>query len=190
MSWFQALIDFLAKFWPFVIIEQWERGVPMVFGKVRRRWAWRRTPLQPGLYVLVPWFTHIEPVEITKRPVSTPLLDITLSDGKTTLSYSATAVMQVRDPVEAVTQVDDYRRSAVEYVASVTSMVLALEDHLRLAAGRRPMLISRTILPKINAETEQFGVTVRDVMFTNFVLDEPSIRLRQDSAISSTAWDD
>jgi len=185
-SWVEALLNFLAKFWPFVLVNQWERGVPMLFGRVCRRWCFLAAPLPPGLFVYFPWFSEIETVSIVPNPVSTPMLDLTLSDGKS-LSYSVTAIMQVFDPVLAITTVDDYRESMLELLGSKTSEILGEEDAVRMEHGKRRALI-RKILTEVDRDTQVFGVATTALRFTNLVIDEPTIRVRSDSALSGLQW--
>ena len=68
----ETLINLLKSFWPFVIVDEYERGVFYFFGRAQ---YWN---LKPGLYAYVPWFTDIVTVSVVPFPVSTALLNITL----------------------------------------------------------------------------------------------------------------
>jgi regulator of protease activity HflC (stomatin/prohibitin superfamily) len=59
----RALIDIIQFVWPFRVVDQWEKGGYYVCG----RW-WKE--MGPGLKVVVPWFTHVEPVSIVPALVS------------------------------------------------------------------------------------------------------------------------
>ena len=200
MSWIQALWDILTEFWPFVVIEQWEQGVPQVFGRVVERGGlsklsdWLHLPfrlengaLMPGLYFVIPWFTHIEPVDIVPAPIGTPMLNITLKDGKTTLSFSVTAVVSVSNPILAVTRVDDYEESASELITAKLAEKLAEVDTSRCDPENRKRLLS-DLLRWCNDETGQYGVKVHSLRFTNFAFNQRAYRLLTDSALGSSAW--
>ena len=200
MSWFEAIIDFISEFWPFIVVEEWEQGVPQVFGRVQKPgWlSWvadrvhmpfraKNEALIPGLYVVVPWFSHVEPVDIVPAPIGTPMLNITLKDGKTTLSFSVTAVVSVSNPILAVTRVDDYEESASELITAKLAEKLAEVDTSRCDPENRKRLLS-DLLRWCNDETGQYGVKVHSLRFTNFAFNQRAYRLLTDSALGSSAW--
>ena len=199
MSWIEALWDILTEFWPFVVIEEWEQGVPQVFGRVQDTgWlSWvadqlyvpfraKNGALVPGLYFVIPWFTHIEPVDIVPAPIGTPMLNITLRKGKT-LSFSVTAVVSVDNPILAVTRVDDYEESASELITARLAEKLADVDEGRVDPENRKRLLV-DLLRWCNEETSQYGVKVHSLRFTNFAFDQRAYRLLTDSALGSTSW--
>jgi len=200
LNFIQSILEFLSEFWPFVIVEQWERGVLQVLGRVQERGGWfarlanrlhmgfreENGCLKPGLYFIIPWFSHVECVDIVVAPISTPLHNITLKDQRT-LSYSATALVQVTDPIDAITQVDDYKESASELVSSKLSEKLADVDGTRLDPENRRRLLP-DLLRWCNEDTQQYGVTVLGLRFTNFALNQRAYRLLTDSAVGALAW--
>ncbi|MHC4503551.1 MAG: SPFH domain-containing protein, partial [Planctomycetota bacterium] len=194
-----ALWDIVTEFWPFVVVDEWEQGVPQVFGRVvKRGWlSWLADKLKmpfraengallPGLYFVIPWFTHIEPVDTVPAPIGTPMLNITLKSGKT-LSFSVTAVVSVSNPILAVTRVDDYEESASELVTARLAEKLADVDAARVdPENRRRLLVD--LLRWCNEETEEYGVRVHSLRFTNFAFDQRAYRLLMDTALGSAAW--
>ncbi len=181
MNFLETLLDFLARFWPFDIVDEWEEGVFYFCGR-----AWRKK-YPPGVYGFIPWFTRIETVSVVPTVISTPLLNITLMDGKT-LCYSATAIVQVIDPWLALNAIDDYQESVGELVASRVSSKLASVDAERLDLERRGRLLP-DLIRWLNQDTEQYGVTVRDLRFTNFAINQRAYRLLTDTALNSMVWD-
>lgn len=175
MNFIESLISFLERFWPFVIIDQWERGVFRIFGRVYFQ------PLPPGLYPFLPWFMSIEQVSVVPNPIGSPLLNITLRDGKT-LSYSIMATVQVEDPVAAIVNIDDYKESTIEAITSVVSEKLAEVDANRLEPEKRGRLRA-DLLRWVNEETLKFGIRVLSLRFTNFALNQKAYRLLTDSAL-------
>ena len=199
MSWIQALWDILTEFWPFIVIEEWEQGVPQFFGRVvKRGWvSWvadlihmpfrlKNDAFRPGLYFVIPFFTHVEPVDTVPAPIGTPMLNITLKKGKT-LSFSVTAVVSVANPILAVTRVDDYEESASELITAKLAEKLAEVDENRVDPENRKRLLT-DLLRWCNEETMEYGVRVHSLRFTNFAFEQRAYRLLTDSALGSTSW--
>jgi len=177
MNFLQTLIDFLGEFWPLVIVDQWEHGCYYVIGRAKRR------VLKPGVYPIIPWFMDVETVSVVPTPISTPLLNITLKDGKT-LSYSLTAVIQVDNAYRALNTIDDYKESVGELIASKASEKLADVEAARVdPEGRRRLL--GDLLRWCDAETEQYGVRVHALRFTNFAINQRAYRFLVDTALGS-----
>lgn len=179
-NWLATLFEFLANFWPLAKVEQWERGVYYVWGHALKR------TLGPGIYPFIPWFMDVRPVSMVSAPLSTPLLNVTLSDGRT-LGYSVTSVVVVRDAWHALNSIDDYRESTSEIIASKVSEKLAEVDAGRLDSERRKRLLS-DLLRWVNEDTQAFGVEVLALRFTNFAIDQRAYRLLVDTALASIAW--
>jgi regulator of protease activity HflC (stomatin/prohibitin superfamily) len=181
MNWLATLISFLERFWPLAQVEQWEIGTYYILGRAMK---WQ---LKPGwLYPIIPWFTRVETVSVVPHPLSTPLLNITLSDGRT-LGYSATAIVSVFDPWLALNAIDDYEESTTELIASKTSEFLAQEDADRLNHSRRGRLIN-SLINEANKELNEYGVMVSALRFTNFALEQRTYRLLTDSAVMSMSF--
>lgn len=179
-NWLATLFEFLAKFWPLAIVEQWEQGVFYIFGRAMR---WK---LGPGLYPFIPWFMQIRTVNMVPAPVGTPLLNVTLSDSRT-LGYSVTAVVVVRDAWHALNSIDDYQESTSEIIASKVSEKVAEVDAVRLDSEKRKRLLA-DLLRWVNEDTQAFGVEVLALRFTNFAIDQRAYRLLTDTALASIAW--
>jgi len=64
MNFLDTLVEFLSRFWPLAIVEQWERGVFYCLGRAYRR------SLPPGLYPFVPWFMRIDGVSVVPSPIT------------------------------------------------------------------------------------------------------------------------
>lgn len=182
MNFLDTLLNFLAEFWPFVVIEEWEEGVFYWFGHACKK------RYKPGLKVFIPWFTRMEGVSVVAVPFSTPLLNITLRDGKT-LGYSATAIVKVIDPWKALNAIEDYRESVGELVASMTSTKLAMVDASRLDPEKRTRLIT-DLLKWLNEDTKQYGIEVMALRFTNFAINQRTYRFLTDTALTATGWGD
>lgn len=186
MNWVQSVIEFLERFWPLVKVDHCERGTLYVLGKARRSYLWIKQPLNPAVYAIIPWFMEITTVSVVPTPISSPLLNITLRDGRT-LSYSVTAIVRVTDPWKALNEIDDYTESTAELVASRVSEKLAEVDGSRVDPENRKRLLT-DLKRWINDDTNAFGVEVVDLRFTNFAINQKAYRLLTDTALSSPAW--
>lgn len=180
MNWLATLLDLLKSFWPLALVSQWERGFYVVWGHALKR------QIGPGIYPFIPWFMDVSAVSIVPAPVSTPLLNITLRDGRT-VGYSVTAIVQVTDVWHAINSIDNYKESTSECVASKVSEKLGEVDASRLDSDKRRRFLS-DLLRWVNEDTNQFGVEVRALRFTNFALNQRAYRILADSALASSNW--
>lgn len=179
-NFLQTLFEFLSQLWPFRMVEQWEEGVYYMFGRARTK------RLTRGVYPVIPWFFEVRTASTVPAPVSTPLLNITLSDGRT-LGYSATAIVRVADVWKALNEVDDYGESTSELVASRLSEKFMSVDAARLDYENRKRLLA-DLKRWVGEDLERFGVELMDLRLTNFAINQRAYRFLTDSAVASTAW--
>jgi regulator of protease activity HflC (stomatin/prohibitin superfamily) len=199
MSWLQVALDFLYQFWPFVQIDPWERGVMFFSGRVvKPGWFSRLATkigmpfrdetghLLPGTYFFIPWLQDVSGVDVVPVPIGTPMLNITLDD-KRTLSFSVTFIVRVFDPTMALCEVDDYKESTGEIIASKVAEKLMEVDATRIDSEKRKRLLS-SLRSWVNDDTEVFGVEVLDLRFPNFAVEQKAYRILSDTALASIAW--
>lgn len=172
------LIDCLAYIWPFRIVREWERGGYMVMGK------WRRE-VGPGCYVVVPFFMDVHEISVAEAICGTPRLDITLKD-RSTLSFSASATVQVVNVTKAVLSVDEYKETIRELLAAVLAEKLAEVDAERLAPDKRGRLMA-DLRRWVAEAAEPYGVDVKRVVFTSFLQNAKAHRLIIDQS-SPVQW--
>lgn len=164
----RLLLDAIAYIWPLRIVKEWERGGYLVCGR------WRRE-VGPGLYPVVPWFTEVMELSVAEAIVGTGRQDITLSDGST-LSFSATATVGVCDIKLALTAVDSVTETTQELLASVLADKLAEVDAARLTPEKRGRLFA-DLKRWVATEAALYGIEVRTVRFTSFLLNTKAHRL-------------
>ena len=182
---FSLLKELVIYLWPFRIVSEWERGLYLVFGKHYTRWPIHPTgTLQPGLKVVVPFFTEVVETSVVRDPDSTPLQHITLKDGSA-LSFSVTVVYETFDVKLALLTVADYTKSVMELATAILCEKLADVDPERLHPDKRGRLLS-DLLRWVNDGTQDFGVKVVSLRFTNFVRNPRTLRLLADKATFST----
>lgn len=162
------ILEVLEFVWPFRKVMAWERGVLFVFGRYRRT-------LEPGVYPIVWWFAEVRPVEVVRDNWTTPLQTITVRDGGT-LTFSATASLEVFDAAEALTKVVDHAESAMEDVSAILADKLADLDAARLEPDRRRALL-KTCTAAVNETLGSYGMRVTNLRFNNFIRDIRAYRL-------------
>lgn len=164
----RVLLEFIEFLWPLRRVEQWELGGYYVFG----RW-WKK--VGPGVWPIIPWFLDVKTVSVAEAIVGTGRLDITLAD-KSMLSFAATATVQVTDIYAALNLVDAYHETMQELLASVLAEKLASVDPTRMEPEGRGRLAS-DLKRWVATEAEQYGIEVKKVRFTSFIVNAKAHRL-------------
>ena len=164
----RLLLDFIEFLWPLKRIEQYEEGVVMVLGRYKKT-------VGPGVYFRVPWFTDVHAVSVVWGAITTGRNDITMKDGKT-LSFAANSLCRVVNAQKAMIDIHDHENGMHVILSSVLAERLAEIDPERLAPDKRARL--NTDLRKwVEQEAAEFGVEVKWVRFTSFVVNPRTYRL-------------
>lgn len=176
-NWLQTLIQTLQYLWPFAKLSWWERGVYYIWGR-------KIGEVGRGVWPVIPFFTELWATVIVPDVAVTPLLTITLKDGRF-LTYSATAVCQIVDVTKAFHGVNKVTESIEEMLAAITAEFLADVDPDRLDTGSRKRLVN-SVVKKLNEEMAFMGVIVHSVRFSNFGIGLRAYRLLTDTALIET----
>jgi regulator of protease activity HflC (stomatin/prohibitin superfamily) len=174
----RLLIDIIKYIWPFDVVKQWQRGVLLVCGRHCRLFAASDGTYGPGLKLKIPYFMEWYVLRTVTRPISTPLLPITLRDG-TFLSFSATIHLRVVDAKAALFNTDLYEQTALEDTAAVLCRELmeampGRADPEQYARFRRLLASSKE---KINECLAAYGCEAVELTFTNYVYGARTYRL-------------
>lgn len=170
---FAQIVEFIKMCWPLRTVGPWERGGLIVCGK------WKRE-VGPGVYWVFPYFMDVHEISVAEAICGTPRLDITLKD-RSTLSFSASATVQVTDVTKAVCVVDDYKETIRELLAAVLADKLADVDADRLLPDKRGRLLA-DLRKWTQAEAEPYGIEVKAIRFTSLLQSVKSHRLIIDQA--------
>ena len=162
------LIEVLEFIWPFRKVMEWEMGVLYVNGRYRRT-------VGPGVYPIFWWFVEIRTVDVVRDNWTTPLQTITVRDGGT-LTFSATASLEVFDAALATNAVLNNAESAMEDVSAILADTLADLDVARLDPERRSRLL-KTCTAAVNETLGSYGMRVTNLRFNNFVRDIRAYRV-------------
>lgn len=159
MSWVQVVLDFLRQFWPFEIVYSYQKGV--------RFWCGHDTAeLDPGLYMFVPFFGHIETVNVKPDILRLSNQNLTTRDGlgvscDLTVAYE---IFDARAAHVAVQQVvdnlaDEARAALAIGVRTHTYDEILTDQHATEAH----------MLEAVNATAEEWGVIVSRVSLVDFI---------------------
>lgn len=160
---FKLVLDVFGLFWPFHLVHTWEQGVLYVFGRYQ-------CTLSPGLKLVFPWFMQIMNVSVARWIEKSRLRTVTLPDN-TALTYSATFEFQVINPAKAMNDLQQYNETVFE-----------------LASGHLSQLLSEAPAPERNCESlrqqidsvlQEVGVALTTLLFDDFVIGVPTLRLLQ-----------
>jgi regulator of protease activity HflC (stomatin/prohibitin superfamily) len=168
-----TLLQFAEFLWPLHKVQQWEKGMYTVCGRF-----WKE--VGPGVYPKLPWFCEIHSTTLAWRPVGTGRCDITTKDGHL-LTFSAIAMFRVVDLWKAMVVVHDDEHAFLNMVTSVLSEKLAEVEVERFAPDKRGRLNS-SLQGWVKQEAEEFGLEVRWVRFTAFIVNPKAFRLLSESA--------
>lgn len=162
------IVEVLEFVWPFRKVMAWERGVLYVNGKYRRT-------LEPGVYLILWWFMEIRTVDVVRDNWTTALQTITVRDGGT-LTFAATASLEVFDVADAMNNVVNHSESAMEDVSAILADKLADLDVARLDPDRRRALL-KTCIATLNETLGTYGTKVTALRFNHFIRDIRAYRL-------------
>jgi regulator of protease activity HflC (stomatin/prohibitin superfamily) len=165
--------QFVHLLWPFHKVEQWEGGIYTTFGKF-----WK--DVGPGIYPVIPWFFEIHSTTYAWRPLGTGRHDI-LTKGGVLLTFEAIAFFRVVDIRKAFTVVHDDEHSMLNLLTSVLAEKLAEVEPERFAPDKRGRL-NTSLQTWVSQEAAEFGLEVKWVRFTTFVLNPKTFRLLNESA--------
>lgn len=174
----KLVIEICQLLWPFRLVRADEAGGWLVCG----HW-WKQ--VGPGCYPVVPWFTDIEKIPISKGIVSTPRLDIPLSDGNR-LTFSASATAQVIDIRLALLSMDDYRETTQEMLSAILADKLMEVDAERITKPEKRGRLFGDLRRWVQDEASEYGLELSKIRFTSLVVDAPVMRLLNDQG--GTQW--
>ncbi len=141
-------------------VKQYERGVVLTMG--------RYTSLQePGWRIIIPIFQQMEKVDLRVKAVDVPDQKVITRDN-VSASINAVIYYKVSDAAKAVLAVENFR-FAVSQLAQTTMRNIVGGAALDEVLAERDKLSER-IQQIIDAETDEWGVTVENVELKDFFL--------------------
>ena len=167
------VFEFIEFLWPLSKVEQWEGGVYQVFGKMRKC-------VGPGIWPKFPWFIDVHVTSTAWRPIGTGRHDITTKDGNM-LTFEAIALFRVVELKKSMVVIHDDEHGMLNLLTSVLAERLAEGDPERFAPEKRGRL-NTSLQQAVEREAAEFGLEVKWVRFSTFVLNPKTFRLLSESA--------
>lgn len=161
MNWFQALVDFLTRFWPFEIVHSYERGVRFWLGKP----SLESSP--PGLKVFVPWFGSVYTVPVMPDVIKLLNQNVTTKDGKSLL-ISANIRYEITDAVAAHCNVQDLINNLADEARSHIASQMREQVYEELLHDQTTF--EKAAKKAMTPVVKEWGVKVLRVSLADFVV--------------------
>lgn len=142
------------------VINQYERGVVLTFGKFSGI-------KNPGLRLLFPYIQTMRKVDVRSTPIDVPKQEVITKDN-VTVSVDAIVYFRVLDAGKAVLETTNYVYATSQFAQAALRDVTGdfeLEDLL----SQRD-IISQKIKEIVDAETDKWGIDVENVKLQNIEL--------------------
>jgi regulator of protease activity HflC (stomatin/prohibitin superfamily) len=159
MSWIQYLFDFIGRFWPFVVVYSFQRGVRFWCGVDRKI-------LEPGLYAFLPGLGHIEIVNVKEDILRLENQNLTTKDG-TALHVSSNSTYEVIDARKAFCAVQDYKNNLADECR--TQLARGIREYTYAELLEDQSGLEESLCEDMNAAAEPWGITVSRVGLADFV---------------------
>jgi regulator of protease activity HflC (stomatin/prohibitin superfamily) len=168
VNWFSAVIEFLERFWPLEKVMEFERGVPYLNGHLRERATWwcYGGNLEPGLYVIVPWFMEIHQVAVKPDILKLWNLNVTTRDDKP-IRLRANVRYEIFDAVKAWNEVQDFKDNLGDEARTHIASVVRERDYSELLGDQGK--IERECKNEMNKVVKDWGIKVIRVGITDFI---------------------
>jgi len=133
------------------VVQEYERGVIFRLGRVLR-------PARgPGLFFIIPIIDRMVKVDLRVVTLDIPSQEAITSDG-VTVKVNAVAYFRVIDPIDAIVQVEDYRRATWQIAQTTLRSVLGQSELDELLSQRER--INQKLQHIIDEHTEPWGIKV------------------------------
>lgn len=159
MNWFSAIIDFLTRFWPFEVVYSYQRGIRFWLGTDTKE-------LGPGLYMFIPYFGHIEVVNVAPDVLKLFDQNVTTKDGVGVM-ISANVLYTVVDPRASFINVHDLHHSLGDAFRRHIAKRVREWTWDELYANQTEL--ERSIKRTMTNSVKDWGVRVDDAGFTCFI---------------------
>lgn len=174
----RLVIEIIQYLWPFRKTASYQRGVYRVFGRaIHGKW-WFNNP-EPGLKLVVPFFTEVEGYLVVPDPLTLPRQSLTVRDGRALVCQALMTVV-VEDIYLAIEAVAGYVVSSQEVASGKIATRLMTAEPPELEPDNRGRLLGG-LKQSINSDLAKFGCRCTDLTFTQFAFAR-TYRLFNDSA--------
>ncbi len=148
------------------IVQEYERGVIFRLGRVQGAKG-------PGLFFIIPIIDRMFKVDLRTVTLDVPSQEAITGDN-VTVKVNAVVYFRVIDPVNAVIQVEDYRRATWQIAQTSLRNVIGQSDMDHILQERER--INETLQHIIDEATEPWGIKVSIVEIKDVELNQSMIR--------------
>jgi regulator of protease activity HflC (stomatin/prohibitin superfamily) len=159
VSWVQAIFDFIRQFFPFEIVWSYQRGIRFWLGVDRKE-------LPPGLYMFLPFFGHIETVNVMPDVMKLWKFTPTTKDG-VALTVSANIRYEITDARAAFCAVQDYKDNLGDECR--THLAARIRDCTYQELLEDQKKIERLSKDTMTTAVKDYGVRILRVGIVDFV---------------------
>lgn len=148
------------------IVQEYERGVIFRLGRVIGAKG-------PGLFLIVPILDRMIKVDLRTVTLDVPSQEAITADN-VTVKVNAVVYFRVIDPVDAIIQIEDYRRATWQIAQTSLRNVIGQSELDRLLQDREA--INETLQGIIDEATEPWGIKVSIVEVKDVELNQNMVR--------------
>ncbi len=148
------------------IVQEYERGVIFRLGRVMGAKG-------PGLFFIIPIIDRMFKVDLRTVTLDVPAQEAITGDN-VTVKVNAVVYFRVIDPVNAVIQVEDYRRATWQIAQTSLRNVIGQSDMDHILQERER--INETLQHIIDEATEPWGIKVSIVEIKDVELNQSMVR--------------
>jgi regulator of protease activity HflC (stomatin/prohibitin superfamily) len=148
------------------IVQEYERGVIFRLGRVVGAKG-------PGLFFIIPIIDRMIKIDLRTVTLDVPAQEAITGDN-VTVKVNAVVYFRVVDPVNAVVQVEDYRRATWQIAQTSLRNVIGQSDMDHILQERER--INETLQHIIDEATEPWGIKVSIVEIKDVELNQSMIR--------------
>ncbi len=148
------------------IVQEYERGVIFRLGRVMGAKG-------PGLFFIIPIIDRMFKVDLRTVTLDVPAQEAITGDN-VTVKVNAVVYFRVIDPVNAVIQVEDYRRATWQIAQTSLRNVIGQSDMDHILQERER--INETLQHIIDEATEPWGIKVSIVEIKDVELNQTMVR--------------
>jgi regulator of protease activity HflC (stomatin/prohibitin superfamily) len=148
------------------IVQEYERGVIFRLGRVIGAKG-------PGLFLIVPIIDRMVKVDLRTVTLDVPSQEAITADN-VTVKVNAVVYFRVIDPVDAIVQIEDYRRATWQIAQTSMRNVIGQSELDRLLQDREA--VNERLQTIIDEATEPWGIKVSIVEVKDVELNQTMVR--------------
>jgi regulator of protease activity HflC (stomatin/prohibitin superfamily) len=158
----KAIWATIIEFWPWTIVEEWERGIRLRKGKYHRT-------LYPGIRVAWPFIDSIHTVNVKPQPVNIPAQNNRTQDGIEVVTKGA-LVYEIVVPRRIWLNVQDHDEILIETCQGLIATTLEDYDLSEIT----PSILVEAISDELNEVAEELGLKIIRFTISDFARSRPN----------------